>query len=100
MGVGPAGNAVIGSQKMFDDDSYLSTFVPSIHPGLSPGPGLDALNAAAIQYLSGSLSNLHSSSPTVVELFSWIRDQLTMATTEATYGPKNPFGDSAVRKAW
>ncbi|KAI8943898.1 cytochrome P450 [Xylaria longipes] len=100
MGVGPAGRAIIGSDKMLDDDSYLSTFVPSIRPGLSPGPGLDALNGAAIEHLSNCLSDLHSKTPTVIELFSWIRDQLCMATTEATYGPKNPFRDPAVQEAW
>ncbi|KAI0102133.1 cytochrome P450 [Nemania sp. FL0031] len=100
MGVGPAGNAIIGSDKMFDDDSYLSTFVPSINPGLSPGPGLDALNGAAIRYLSNNLSNLRDNTPTTIELFSWVSDQICMATTEAMYGPKNPFRDPRVLAAW
>ncbi|KAI2466902.1 cytochrome P450 [Annulohypoxylon bovei var. microspora] len=100
MGVGPAGNAVIGSEKMFEDDSYLSTFVPSTHPALSPGPGLDAINGAAICYISGSLEKLSNDGPTTVELFSWVRRELFMATTESIYGPKNPFRDSALEQAW
>ncbi|KAF7867294.1 hypothetical protein EAF04_005377 [Stromatinia cepivora] len=100
MGVGPAGNAIIGSDKMFEHDSYLSTFVPSTFPALSPGPGLDAINGAAIQYMSHSLGKLGENGSTAVELFSWVRRQLFMATTESIYGPKNPFRDSTLEQAW
>lgn len=100
MGVGPAGNAIIGSHQMFEKDSYLSTFVPSTHPALSPGPGLDALNGAAIQYFSNSLASINNSGPKIVELFSWIRSELFMATTESIYGPKNPFRDPTLKQAW
>jgi len=100
MGVGPAGNAIIGSDKMFEQDSYLSTFVPSTHPALSPGPGLDALNGVAIQRISDSLANLNNNNPTTVELFSWVRSELFMATTESIYGPKNPFRDPTLKQAW
>ncbi|KAI1323903.1 cytochrome P450 [Xylariaceae sp. FL0255] len=100
MGVGPAGNAIIGSEKMFESDSYLSTFIPSTHPALSPGLGLDALNGTAIKYIADSLKHFHSQGPEVIELFSWIWDRIFMATTEAIYGPRNPFKDLALQKAW
>ncbi|OTA76920.1 hypothetical protein M434DRAFT_383180 [Hypoxylon sp. CO27-5] len=100
MGVGPAGNAIIGSDNMREEGSYLSTFVPSTHPALSPGSGLDALNNAAVRYTAESLAKLSSNGPTIVELFSWVRGQLFMATTQSIYGPKNPFRDPALQKAW
>ncbi|ROV92756.1 hypothetical protein VMCG_09085 [Cytospora schulzeri] len=100
MGVGPAGNTIIGSDKLLEDDSYLSTFVPSLHPALSPGPGLDAINNAAIQYFADSLEQLSGNGPTTVELFSWVRRQLFMATTESIYGPQNPFRNPALEEAW
>ncbi|CAJ2507702.1 Uu.00g088880.m01.CDS01 [Anthostomella pinea] len=100
MGIGPAGNAIIGSDKMFEADSYLSTFVPSTHPALSPGPGLDALSGAAIRYASGSLAKLGGGKPMAVELFFWVRQELFMATTESIYGPKNPFRDPALEQAY
>ncbi|XDG05107.1 hypothetical protein ABKA04_004722 [Annulohypoxylon sp. FPYF3050] len=100
MGVGPAGNAIIGSDKMFEDDSYLSTFVPSLHPALSPGPGLDAINSAAIRYVFDSLTKFSGEGPNMVELFAWVRGKIFMASTEAIYGPKNPFRDPALEKAW
>jgi hypothetical protein len=100
MGVGPAGNAIIGSDRMREPGSYLSTFVPSTHPALSPGPGLDAINGAAIRHISDSLAMLSGNGLTIVELFSWVRRELFMATTESIYGPKNPFRDPALEKAW
>lgn len=100
MGVGPAGNAIIGSDQMLEDGSYLSTFVPSIQPAMAPGPGLDAINGAAIRYISDSLETFRGKGPTTVELFSWVRRELFMATTESIYGPRNPFRDPALEKAW
>ena len=100
MGVGPAGNAIIGSDKMLEHDSYLSTFVPSTHPALSPGPGLDVISGVAARHLSDSLANLNRNGPTTVELFSWVRREMFMATTEAIYGPKTPFRDPALEEAW
>lgn len=100
MGVGPAGNAIIGSDQMLEDGSYLSTFVPSIQPAMAPGPGLDAINSAAIRYISDSLGTLAAKGPAPAELFSWVRAELFMTTTESIYGPMNPFRDPALEKAW
>ncbi|OAX85450.1 hypothetical protein ACJ72_00175 [Emergomyces africanus] len=100
MGVGPAGNAIIGSDKMFEHDSYLSTFVPSTHPALSPGAGLDALNCAAACRLSESMHNLSNTRPARVELFSYVRREIFRAITDAIYGPKNPFCNPALEEAW
>ncbi|KAL2359993.1 hypothetical protein RJZ56_007146 [Blastomyces dermatitidis] len=96
MGVGPAGNAIIGSDKMLENDSYLSTFVLSTHPALAPDPGLDAISCAIARHLSDSIEKLSLT----VELFSWVRGEIFRAITESTYGPKNPFRDPALEKAW
>ncbi|KAK8019082.1 cytochrome P450 [Apiospora arundinis] len=100
MGVGPAGNAVIGSERMFENDSYLSTFVPSTKPALAPGPGLDSLNGATIRYMANSTKVLAEGGPETLELFEWVRREMFMATTEAIYGPKNPFRDPKLEQAW
>ncbi|EEH19329.1 hypothetical protein PABG_01648 [Paracoccidioides brasiliensis Pb03] len=100
MGVGPAGNAIIGSDKMFENDSYLSTFVPSTHPALAPGPGLDAISSGMARHLSDAMEKLSKSNPVTVELFSWVRGEIFKAITDSTYGPKNPFRDPALETAW
>ncbi|OJD11351.1 hypothetical protein AJ78_07864 [Emergomyces pasteurianus Ep9510] len=100
MGVGPAGMAVIDSDKKFENDSYLSTFVPSTHPALSPGAALDDLSCATVQHLAESLENLSKNAPATVELFSWVRSEIFKSITESIYGPKNPFRDIALEEAW
>ncbi|CAD6447908.1 c14e0334-a53c-4457-8dd9-2fc4d010469c [Sclerotinia trifoliorum] len=50
--------------------------------------------------MSHSLEKLGKNGSTVVELFSWVRRQLFMATTESIFGPKNPFRDSTLEQAW
>ncbi|KAI9154840.1 Cytochrome P463 monooxygenase [Paramyrothecium foliicola] len=100
MGIGPAGMAIIDSDNMLEEGSYLSTFIPSTHPAMSPGQGLDALNEAAIRSISTSLTDVSNRGPTTVELFAWIRRQLYFATTDSIYGPKNPVRDPALESAW
>ncbi|OJD13380.1 hypothetical protein ACJ73_09208 [Blastomyces percursus] len=100
MGVGPAGNAIISSDKMLENDSYLSTFVPSTHPALAPGPGLDAISCAVSRHLSDSMEKVSKGSPVTVELFSWVRGEIFRSITESTYGPKNPFRDPVLEEAW
>lgn len=100
MGVGPAGNAIIGSDKMLQDDSYLSTFVPSLHPALSPGPGLNAINSVAVRFMAEYLEKLSVGGPTQVELFSFVRRGLFRATTESIYGQANPLRDPILEQAW
>ncbi|KFA70700.1 hypothetical protein S40288_07349 [Stachybotrys chartarum IBT 40288] len=99
-GVGPAGNAIIGSEKMFEDGSYLNTFVSSTAPALSPGPGLDAITGAAVRFAADSLAEISRKGGVKVELLDWVRQQIFKAKTEAIYGPNNPFRDPALETAW
>ncbi|KAK8043257.1 cytochrome P450 [Apiospora phragmitis] len=97
MGVGPAGNAIIGSERMLENDSYLSTFVPR--------PYLLALASMllAVRRFDASLSlsaRLSADKSTTVELFAWVCREIFLATTNSIYGPMNPFRDPRVEQAW
>lgn len=35
-----------------------------------------------------------------IKLFEWIKEIITVPTTEGVYGPKNPYRDAAVRKSY
>jgi len=43
---------------------------------------------------------LVSQAPRTLGLFEWIKKEITFATTEAVYGPKNPFRDAKLQDAY
>ncbi|KAK7994273.1 cytochrome P450 oxidoreductase [Apiospora marii] len=100
IGVEKATNDIIGS-NLGRDSGYLMRFPKYVHHALSAGPGLDAMNRKSIQVLADSLDKwATSSTPATVPMFEWVRHELLLASTDAVYGPKNPFRDPAMEKAW
>jgi hypothetical protein len=99
MGVGPRGSAIIHTD-MLGDRGYLGTFVPMIHPALSPGAALDAINGSSIELIEKALKRLEGKGRRRVRLWEWIRHEIFVATTEAIYGPGNPFRENGVEEAW
>lgn len=82
------------------DGGYLMSFPKYVHGALSAGPALDAMNRRAIQVIAGSLDTLAQKKTTEIQLWQWVRHELLMASTEGVYGPKNPFRDPEMEKAW
>ena len=69
---------------------------------LAPGPHLDQMNRTMLQIVAASLESLRvpKSDSKEINLMSWIRHELTMATTYSVYGPQNPFADPVIQKAF
>lgn len=82
------------------DGGYLMSFPKYVHGALSAGPALDAMNRRAIQVIAGSLDTWAQKKTTEIQLWQWVRHELLMASTEGVYGPKNPFRDPEMEKAW
>lgn len=99
MGVGASGMAKIKRDKV-SEEGYLRSFPRAFAPAAAPGPGLDALNRAAVGNFAASFDKLAAQRPKKVHLFHWIQHELFAATMEATYGPHNPFRDPRTEKAW
>ncbi|KAF4622730.1 hypothetical protein G7Y89_g14296 [Cudoniella acicularis] len=113
MGVSKAGVEVI-SRNCTTDESYFGTFLRATYPALAPGNGLEAMNRAAVEVLAVSMERLErwegegeikveikeKIKVTEVDLWDWVRHEVLMATTEAIYGPDNPFRDPANERAW
>ncbi|KAI1740239.1 cytochrome P450 [Xylaria scruposa] len=99
IGVSKSTNAIIG-HNVTSDESYLMSFPKYVHSALSAGPGLDAMNRRSIQVISNSLNASAQQGAATIDLFQWVRHELLMASTEGVYGPKNPFRDPAMEKAW
>lgn len=66
---------------------------------LTPGADLDAMNRVMIQNLAASMERIRpekgGSNPSI-SLMHWLRHELTTATTNAVYGPLNPYADRNV----
>ncbi|KAI1085984.1 cytochrome P450 [Rostrohypoxylon terebratum] len=99
IGVSKRTNDIISS-NVTDDQGYLMSFARYIHPTLSAGSSLDAMNRRAVQVIADSLEKWAEEGPTNVKMFQWIRHELVRATTESVYGPQNPFRDPEMEKAW
>lgn len=94
----PANDVV--AQGLMDDDSYTAKFASAIHPALTPGPNLDAINRNAAQSIACSLDSLQKEGGRTVNLFDWLRDEIILATSDAVYGPHNPLRDPELLKSW
>lgn len=67
------------------------------HAAVAPGPALDQMNRTMLQCISASLDKLHATgTPTRINLARWLRHEVTLATSEAVFGPDNPFRDREV----
>jgi hypothetical protein len=83
-----------------DGFRYPILFDKAIHPAVTPGPKLDALNAAVIAEVSKAIDALVDQAPKTLKLFEWVRKQITVTSTEAVYGPKNPFRSESLQAAY
>ncbi|TLD14907.1 hypothetical protein PspLS_10793 [Pyricularia sp. CBS 133598] len=101
IGINDSTNAII-RRDLNSDGGYFMQFPKYIHDAVFPGPGLDSLNKRAIQVIAESLERLTLSPNAArkVKLFEWARHEILMATTEAVYGPRNPFREPKMEKAW
>ncbi|KAI9755372.1 MAG: Serine/threonine-protein phosphatase pp1 [Chaenotheca gracillima] len=71
----------------------------NIHAALAPGPGINGMTRVMIQYVAESLGKLEGKT-TRINLMQWLRHEITMATTNAVYGPKNPFVDPEIENGF
>ncbi|KUJ19323.1 cytochrome P450 oxidoreductase, partial [Mollisia scopiformis] len=82
------------------DKSYEAAYSKAIHPVMSLGADLDSMSRAAIKSIADSLNGLARNTPQVLELFDWVRHEVSSSTAESVYGPMNPFRDSAIEAAF
>ena len=70
--------------------------VPEIHNGtysiLAPGPELDDMVRTMVEKMNPFLDDLEDKmNGTDIQLYGWFREAMSVASTEAVYGPENPF---------
>ncbi|KAI0104180.1 cytochrome P450 [Nemania sp. FL0031] len=82
------------------ENNYLRSFPRTAAPGAMPGPGLNALGRAVARTFADAFDRVESQGGITVDLFEWIRRETFCASTNALYGPHNPFRDPNIEKAW
>ncbi|KAF7555723.1 hypothetical protein G7Z17_g1957 [Cylindrodendrum hubeiense] len=89
--------------KIIKETNLVPDFFSVIHPAMT-GDHLHRMNANALNYVSKQLGAIGSGDEPlkVPNLYLWVRDLMTMATTEALYGPDNPIKEhsSLIEDLW
>ncbi|KAF7717005.1 Uncharacterized protein PECH_003180 [Penicillium ucsense] len=62
------------------------------------GKPLDKLNLHMIRLIQPFIEQLSETS--TFDLYGWCKDATMAASTEATYGPMNPYADKEIQDAW
>jgi hypothetical protein len=101
-GFSKAGTEIINTNSNGEDGDggYVKTFHDAIHPAISPGRNLDALNRTMLGLVASQFDEQANYQKQNVKFFEWVRHQITLATTNSVYGPGNPYRDSAIQQAF
>ncbi|KFA54643.1 hypothetical protein S40293_02254 [Stachybotrys chartarum IBT 40293] len=87
-------------QNLTHEDSFSVSWPRYIIPAMSPGRNLDDINKRSIDIIAAESLRLRAQGKTIVDLFAWSRSIIVKSTTEAIYGPQNPYRDAAITDAW
>lgn len=90
----------IMARDIVSDNGFFFGIKKHAFKALAPGPSLDILNASAIRAFADQIDVLAEERLHQVSLFAWVRRQIILATTDAVYGPHNPFRTRSVQEAW
>lgn len=84
-----------------ENGQYGNIYV-AMHRALNPGEILDELNRVTIDRVCEFVDRIqpNSGQSTELGLVEWLRHHVTLATTDAVYGPHNPFRDANVESAF
>lgn len=78
-------------QDKLKNTNLVPDFFAAIHPAMT-GDHLHRMNANALNYISKDINKISGQgSLEHANLWLWLRDLVTMATSEALYGSKNPL---------
>ena len=90
------------AEDMDLDNGHFGSIFKAMHPPLAPGPGLNRMNGVMVQRVSEYMELIKPSigMSSKIKLAEWVRHHVTLATTDAAYGPHNPFRNPEVENAF
>lgn len=103
-GVSPETQALL-LQNVNGDEGDFGLSMEShaaMRAALKPGQQLDEMNRAMIHEIAVSLDALNPGNAKTrqIDLYGWLRNIITAATTKSVYGPLNPYNDKAIADAF
>lgn len=99
--VGMSKEAVdIMKTDLTSEHGFSPSWPKYVMPSMAPGPDLDAINRRAIEIYVCEMARMRAQGTTKVGLWEWSRRMMVESTTEAVWGPRNPFRDPTVADAW
>jgi len=93
------------SENVNGDEGDFGLYADShegVKAALKPGLALDDMNRVMIQEIARALDLLLplEKASARFNMYDWLRNAITTATTRSVYGPMNPFEDKAVADAF
>ncbi|KAK5996638.1 Cytochrome P450 monooxygenase nodJ-like protein [Cladobotryum mycophilum] len=98
MGISEASGEIL-HRDMKSDSNSVAGFIPAILPSLAPGPSLDSMNRKAVEVMAAAMDVLRTQKTKTMKFWEWTHHEILMATTDAVYGPQNPYRNVAVEAA-
>ncbi|KAI0843827.1 cytochrome P450 [Daldinia vernicosa] len=101
LGMSQAGTDILQKDITSDSNSVVG-LMPIMARVMAPGPSLNSMVRTAVKVMTNSIDKLEQGNEayTKIKLYEWTRHEILMATTEAVFGPKNPYRDPTIESAW
>ncbi|KAF2680756.1 cytochrome P450 [Lentithecium fluviatile CBS 122367] len=89
------------AQAWIDGPMHAPSPSAATFKALGPGRCLDEMNRTMVDSLEKLLEEVvDERQEKSVQLLEWIKEVVTVSTTEGVYGPANPYRDPAVRESY
>ncbi|KAI0446709.1 cytochrome P450 [Xylaria telfairii] len=98
--VSQAGISKIYGDNLLSQDGYLYSHQRASAQAGAPGIGLNSLSRSATRVFAAAFDRIESQGRTAVDLYDFVRQATFDATTDALYGPHNPFRTEENLKDW
>lgn len=100
VGISKQGNEIL-HRDLTSEHGFSLTWPKYVLSAMGPGKELDSINRRSIEVFAQNMDELRAKGTAIrTGLLKWARDIMIKSTTEAVWGPQNPYRDSAVAEAW
>ncbi|KAK2596476.1 hypothetical protein N8I77_013364 [Diaporthe amygdali] len=99
VGLSKEGNEIL-HRDLTSEHGFSPSWPKYIMSAMGPGKDLDSINRASVEIFAKDMDKLRANGTTKTGLWEWAREIMVKSTTEAVWGPENPYRDTAVAEAW